>query len=73
MSEIDSGTKVKIIQNQIQVWRNTEYDASVRHRVGKALKDEQMMQAATLDIERAVKAVDLLENELESLYKEGGK
>jgi hypothetical protein len=60
-TEISPEVKRALIENEITLWRNTAYQAQLRHRVNKKLgADEQALKALEDELLKAEKAVDIL-------------
>lgn len=66
MNDISEDVKLALIKNQMAIWKNTYFDEQIKARVAKTLHDEQMLNAAKAQMERALKAQD----ELEKVIKE---
>lgn len=67
MSDVPVEVQVQIIQQKIQIWRNTEYDAQLDAEVAQVLDDAQMKAAAVQRMKNAKKAVAELERKLGAL------
>lgn len=67
MNNIPEQTKKLLVEQQMALWRNTQYDASVRLRVAKAIKDTHQEQQATQQIEQCIRALDELEKVLREI------
>ena len=62
--------KRAIIQQEIALWQNTSYQASVRMRVQQKLGNTEQQAAITKDMERCEMALDALSEELAALPAE---
>ena len=67
VTEITLETKRQIVQQRLQVWQNTVYEAHLDARVAKITEDEQLLQAAQARAKKALQAVTLLKQILEEL------
>ena len=52
--------KLKLLQDKIQLWRNTLYDAELDAKVAVALEDERNKEHAEQRMKAALKALDVL-------------
>ncbi len=57
---VPSETKKTIIKRQIQLWKNTLYEAQVQARVAQVIRNEEMQTAAAARAEEAIRAMDEL-------------
>ena len=67
MSDIPMEVQAQIIQQKIQMWRNTEYDAQLDAEIAQVLDDAQMKAAAVQRMKNAKKAVAELEKKLKGI------
>jgi hypothetical protein len=73
-SEPTSTTKRAIVQQDIQAWQNTLYQARVRHRVQSLIgSGPDMLKNLEAEMERAVKAIDSYNVILEEVEAEIAK
>lgn len=56
-----------LIENKIQQWINSRYDAELDARVAAALDNKEMLKQAEQRMKNALKAVDLLKEMLEEI------
>lgn len=56
-----------LIENKIQQWINSRYDAELDARVAAALDNKEMLKQAERRMKNALKAVDLLKEMLEEI------
>jgi hypothetical protein len=61
MNDIPENVKLALVKNQLAMWQNTYFDEQIKARVAKTLHDEQMLNSAKGQMERALKAQDELE------------
>jgi hypothetical protein len=54
----------KLIERQIELWKNTLADARISYGTAKAIKDEQMEKTAIETGKKAFAAIKYLEGEL---------
>lgn len=62
MSHVTTETKRVLIERQLQTWRNTQYDAEVQVKVADAIDDSGMKETAVAQMQRAIRAIDVLED-----------
>jgi len=72
MDDVNVADKREMLERQLQVWKNTVYDATVSAKVAKAIGDDQIYEFETQRAIRATKAVDFVQEMLEELPVEGG-
>lgn len=65
--EITKEVKHSIVENDLKLWRNTLYQATVRMRVAKKAENKEIEAAAMKDAEGAQRMIDAYEAELASL------
>ena len=67
MTDIPVEIQAQIIQQKIQIWRNTEYDAQLDAEIAQVLADDQMKAQAVLRMKNAKKAITELMRKLNGL------
>lgn len=67
MIDIPDEVKRKILQQKLTMWHNTVFDAQVDVEMAEILKDAQMEQSARESMNRALKAVKLVEKKLSEI------
>ncbi len=67
MSDVPVEVQAHIIQQKIQIWLNTEYDAQLDAEIAQVLSDDQMKAAAVLRMKNAKKAIAELTRKLSAL------
>lgn len=67
MSDVPVEIQIQIIQQKIQIWLNTEYDAQLDAEIAQVLDDDQMKATAVLRMKNAKKAVTSLKRKLSEL------
>lgn len=65
--EPSNDVKKKILEHDLDLWRNTLYQATVRARVAMKVGNKDMEAASLKDAENAQKMLDGFEAELASL------
>ncbi len=71
MYEPTPAIKKSIIEQDLQMWQNTLYQAQVRHRVQRLIgAGPEALKALETDMERAMKAIDAYAVELAEVEKE---
>lgn len=71
MNELTLEERIGLIENQIHVWKSTQFDAIIAKRV--AVKLGEKNERAEAAIVRAEKALAFLDEELKQLVNEGEK
>jgi hypothetical protein len=71
--EVKVADKWRMLEQQLQVWKNTVYDATTSAKVAKAIGDNQIYEFEVQRATRATKAVDFVEEMLAELLAEGGE
>lgn len=64
---IDPKIKLNILKDELRLWQNTHYMASVRARVGVASGNKEYELQALRDLEGAIKAMDVVNNEIDKV------
>ena len=67
MNDVPVEIQAQIIQQKIQIWLNTEYDAQLDAEIAQVLDDAQMKAAAVQRMKNAKKAVAELTRKLNGL------
>lgn len=67
MTEISVEVRTQILQQKIQVWRNTGYDARLDAEVAQELGDDEMSERAKQRMKNAKRAIAMLEQKLHGL------
>lgn len=71
--EIDKEIKRQIVEQRLQLWRNTLYSNELDAKVGQQLVEakltggEQILDAAKAEMKKCFSAIELLQKELDAL------
>jgi hypothetical protein len=65
--------QIELVRNNIQAWKNTAYDASLRGRIAKKMGDDDEAKRLQAEVEKAYKRIDLLTAALEEVEAELAK
>ena len=67
MDEITLEVKKQLVQQRLQMWQNTVYEAHLDAKVAKVTEDEQLLKASQDRAKKALQAVTLMKQVLEEL------
>ena len=67
MDGITLEVKKQLVQQRLQMWQNTVYEAHLDAKVAKVTEDEQLLKASQDRAKKALQAVTLMKQILEEL------
>ena len=70
MEDISVDVKRAILEQKLQIYKNSCYDALIDAKVAKMLEDDNSEKQAAERLTKMTKAVDLIEGELSTLGEE---
>ena len=59
-NEASNIDKKQMLEQKLQLWKNTIYDAEVDARVAQAIGDDQLLETAKRRLGQAIKATDVV-------------
>lgn len=70
MREIPAVRKIRVLRSLLVTWQNTHYAATMNYRIGEDIGDTQMMESAKIGVGNALRAIDLLDEEIAGLSRQ---
>lgn len=69
MTDIANSIKRAIIEQELTMWRNSQYQLTIRHKVQQKLDNKEQVKAVESELEKCEIAIDVLQAELKGLEK----
>jgi len=65
--DLNKETKISILQQELQIWKNTRYQLQIRYRVNIGIENNQGNEQIENELGKCEKAIDILLEEIEKV------